>query len=232
MKIKCLLIRHGKTKGNLEKRYIGCKTDEPLLEDYKEMMGLIKERIEAGYNKPKLVYVSPMKRCIQTADFLFEGIEQKKILDFRETDFGEFENKNYVELAGNPEYQSWIDSNGTKPFPGGESREYCIERTVRAFYETVKEIEAGKVNYAKDNLDKTDFDIAKFNSAVASAREDETYAFVIHGGSIMAIMSSLTGRDYYDFQTGCCDGYYLECTVENGKIHNISYDSLLGGDYS
>ena len=25
-----ILIRHGMTKGNLEKRYVGCRTDEPL----------------------------------------------------------------------------------------------------------------------------------------------------------------------------------------------------------
>lgn len=206
MRIKCLLIRHGKTKGNLEKRYIGCGTDEELLDDYYEMMGLIREKLEAGFDRPRAIYVSPMKRCLQTADFLFPGIEQTEVWDLRETDFGEFENKNYSELCKNPEYQSWIDSNGTKPFPGGESREYCIERTMNAFMGILEQIEM--------------------------KNEDAMYAFVIHGGSIMAIMSSLTGRDYYDFQAGCCDGYYLECTIENGKIYNISYDSLFGGNRS
>ena len=28
--MKCVLIRHGKTAGNLAGRYIGCRTDEPL----------------------------------------------------------------------------------------------------------------------------------------------------------------------------------------------------------
>lgn len=45
------------------------------------------------------------------------------IEELSECDFGEFENKNYKELSGNQDYQRWIDSNGTLPFPGGESRE-------------------------------------------------------------------------------------------------------------
>ena len=37
MKLEVLLLRHGQTQGNLEKRYIG-KTDEPLLLDDTESM--------------------------------------------------------------------------------------------------------------------------------------------------------------------------------------------------
>ena len=37
MKLEILLLRHGQTQGNLEKRYIG-ETDEPLLLDDMESM--------------------------------------------------------------------------------------------------------------------------------------------------------------------------------------------------
>ena len=37
--------------------------------------------------------------------------------------FGSFEGKTYFDLNGNEDYQRWIDSGGTLPFPGGESRE-------------------------------------------------------------------------------------------------------------
>jgi len=200
MKIKCMLIRHGKTQGNIEKRYIGCRTDEPLLEESLEMMGFIGDKIRALYGEPNQIFVSPMLRCRQTAENLFPGIQQMVAEDLRETDFGDFENKNYEELCGDPEYQSWIDSNGTKPFPGGESRDYCIERTVSAF-----------------------------QKALESIASDCMVAFVIHGGSIMAIMSAMTHRDYYDFQVSCCDGFMLECLIEDGKVVDVSYDSLFGG---
>lgn len=216
MNIRCLLIRHGKTKGNLEKRYIGCKTDEPLLEDSAELLGFVGEKIVKNYGIPSKVIVSPMLRCRQTAELLFTEAKQIVVDDLRETDFGYFENKNYADLCNNPEYQSWIDSNGTKPFPGGEDRESCIDRTVVAFHKTIASV------YEEE--------CEKRGCADIEPGEGITVAFVIHGGSVMAIMSTLTGRDYYDFQVGCIDGYVLECSLDNGKIIDVSYDSLFGGN--
>lgn len=229
-KIKCLLIRHGKTQGNLEKRYIGCKTDEPLLEIYTETLGYTGEQIERLIGKPDKVYVSPMLRCRQTAELLFAKSEYVVVDDLRETDFGDFENKNYSELCDNSDYQKWMDSNGTMPFPNGEAREDCIDRTVAAFetviagvYKTMTLADGDKdANATVWNQDDTN----------AVTNEIPSIVFVIHGGSIMAIMSSLTGRDYYDFQVGCCEGFILECTVKNGKIVDISYDSLFGRNCS
>ena len=113
-----ILIRHGKTAGNLLGRYIGSRTDEPLCDEGRK--GL------AGKQLPEVerLYVSPMKRCVETAEILWPGFDRKKmqkVMDLRECDFGDFENKNYKELSGNGDYQAWIDSNGTLPFPNGES---------------------------------------------------------------------------------------------------------------
>ena len=44
----------------------------------------------------------------------------------KECDFGLFENKSYEELSDCPEYQAWIDSNGTLPFPK-ESRRKALK---------------------------------------------------------------------------------------------------------
>lgn len=123
-----ILIRHGKTAGNLLGRYIGSRTDEPLCDEGRE--GL------AGKQLPEVerLYVSPMKRCVETAEILWPGFDRKKmqkVTDLRECDFGDFENKNYKELSGNGDYQAWIDSNGTLPFPNGESmdafKSRCLE---------------------------------------------------------------------------------------------------------
>ena len=111
--IKLWLIRHGKTEGNKLSRYIGT-TDEPLCQEGTEFLH------KMDYPKVQAVYVSPLKRCVQTAEILFPGAEQVVCEQMRECDFGLFEGKNYQELTGNPKYQSWIDSGGTKAFPGGE----------------------------------------------------------------------------------------------------------------
>ena len=80
-----ILIRHGKTAGNLLGRYIGSRTDEPLCDEGRE--GL------AGKQLPEVerLYVSPMKRCVETAEILWPGFDRKKmqkVTDLRECDFG------------------------------------------------------------------------------------------------------------------------------------------------
>ena len=121
-----ILIRHGKTYGNTLGRYIGI-TDEELCLEGREELAALRESGQYRSIRPDLVYVSPLRRCRQTAELLFPGVPQEICRDFRECDFGEFENKNYKELSGNPAYQAWVDSGGT---PGIESaqetgREQC-----------------------------------------------------------------------------------------------------------
>ena len=105
------LIRHGKTKGNLEGRYIG-RTDESLCEAGRENLK------KYQYPQVEMVFTSPMKRCMQTAETIYPGQQYQCIEEFRESDFGAFEGHTYKELSGDVRYQAWIDSGGTLPFPG------------------------------------------------------------------------------------------------------------------
>ena len=89
--IKIAMIRHGKTYGNTLGRYIGV-TDEPLCEEGK------KELEQRTMDTVELLFVSPLKRCLETADILYPYAKQVKIPEFAECNFGEFENKNYQEL--------------------------------------------------------------------------------------------------------------------------------------
>lgn len=166
--MKIIFIRHGKTDGNLEKRYIG-RTDESLSETGREEIlgsGLCDIEVDA-------VFVSPMKRCIETSELVFANHNKIIIDEWKEIDFGLFEGKNYQELKDDKDYQAWIDSNGTIAFPEGESREEFIKRCMLGF-EKCKSI-------CRDSM-------------------FETIACVVHGGTIMAIASTLTGKEYFDFQ--------------------------------
>lgn len=139
--MRIVLIRHGKTKGNLDGRYIG-KTDEPLCREGAEAL---KARKAAGaYPSCGRVIASPMKRCLETAALLYPKQEVSVYRDLRECDFGEFEGKNYTELSGNPGYQKWIDSGGTIPFPGGESSEAFCRRCSRAFVQALADCQEGE----------------------------------------------------------------------------------------
>ena len=185
------LIRHGMTAGNQKKRYIGT-TDEPLCHEGRALLTRILE--SHRYPCPDFLYCSPMLRCRETAEILFPGKEQHLISDFRECDFGAFENQNYMELAGNEAYQKWIDSNGQLPFPGGESREEFQERSIQAFYQLEKELEQAQA-------------------------EDKITAIVAHCGTIISLLEAVgvPAGSYYDFQAGNGEGYRLE--GKNGQYH-------------
>ena len=167
------LIRHWKTKGNLEKRYIGT-TDEPILSGSER--DLWEKRLHRILADVRCVAVSPMKRCRESAELLFPGKKQEVCDSFRECDFGQFENRNYEELKNRPEYQRWIDSGGMEAFPGGESRERFAGRCVEGFVQKVTELQERKIERA---------------------------AFVVHGGTIMAILEWLDHkqRPFYQWQT-------------------------------
>ena len=176
--LKIWLIRHGMTEGNRYQRYIGV-TDEPLCEEGRELLG------KFTYPKPQAVFVSPLKRCLETAAILFDDPKVRIIDQLAECDFGEFENKNYKELSGDPRYQEWIDSNGILAFPGGESKEECAVRNLEGFQRAV----------------------------TACIREEITEAaLVVHGGTIMNIMEQyvLPKKEFYEWHVGNGCGYLVE----------------------
>ena len=178
-----LLIRHGKTTGNLESRYVGCRTDEPLCEEgIRQLSAFKKEKRELlhGFSEtppvcPERIFASPMKRCLQTSEILYPGRKMVVVPDLKECDFGRFENRNYLEMTGDPEYQAWIESGGTLPFPGGESRERFRERCRDGFVKVVDECILESVHSA---------------------------AVIVHEGTIRNILCTFTKteKDFYDWK--------------------------------
>ena len=66
-----LMIRHGATQGNLEKRYVG-STDEPLIPESRDGLRRIRAEIRIHFPEHDFrVYASPMLRCLETARILF-----------------------------------------------------------------------------------------------------------------------------------------------------------------
>ncbi len=194
------LIRHGQTAGNQRKAYIGCMTDEVLTEQG------IEELSKSGLSglsalNPDLVFSGPLTRCTQSAKCLFPSKQIRIVKELTEIDFGAFEGKNYEDLKNDPEYIRWLDSNGTLPFPGGESRDDFCKRTYASFLSVCKN---------------------------AEMRGAEKIAVLCHGGNIMALMSTLTGQDYFSFQVKCGEGFCLKLSFTGDQINVISYDCIHG----
>jgi len=125
--MRIIFIRHGKTVGNIEKRYVGGRTDQPLCPEGLAMLA------EAGhYPQVKKVFVSPMLRAQQTAAGLFPNAEQVVLEGLREMDFGDFEGKNAEEMAHDDAYRSWVESFCLTACPSGEDAVTVGKRVLAA----------------------------------------------------------------------------------------------------
>lgn len=186
--INLILIRHGATPSNALGRYLG-RTEEDLSDIGKEK--LLRNKEAGKYPKADIIFSSPMKRCRQTAELLYEEQSPVLIEEWREMDFGRFEGKNYQELKGDAQYQAWMDSNGVLPFPEGESREEFALRCRRGLQKALEELTTEE------------------KSVLTTA------AAVIHGGSIMALLGTCCGGDYFDYRCENGEGYV--CRVKLAK---------------
>lgn len=192
--MKIYLIRHGETMGNREKRYIG-RTDESLTKEAEQELEAKKAPMA------EVVFASPLLRCRQTAEALFPGQPVMILEELAECDFGKFENKNWQELTDDPDYQAWIDSNGTMPFPGGEYPAEFRERCCRGFEKGL---------------------------AVCFQEKVESAAFVAHGGTIMSILEQygIPHQDFYQWHVENGEGYELSVeppfwNVSRREVHKI-----------
>ena len=180
--MKYIIIRHGKTGGNEEGRYL--PPDEHLSE---EGIRELKKKRDAGLFRELEsipLFISPHIRCRETAELLFPGIPYHRIDELREIDFGRFTGKNYAELNGAEEYQRWIDSNGELPFPEGESKDEYIRR-VNEGLQRIREI--------LDNAEKP-----SENQSDTGDEKSKTAVIIAHAGTIMAAHFLINKKGYFD----------------------------------
>ena len=186
--MKILFLRHGQTQGNVEKRYVGGRTDEPLTDKGKAAL----RRLDAEF-AAEAIYVSPMKRTLETANICFADSEITVIENLREMLFGVFEAKRYDELENDERYKAWVDSMCTDKCPGGESLNEFDARIDSAFFEII---------------------------ADAKAKGKNKIAIVAHGGVFMSLLNRYADekREYFDWfmKNGC--GYTVEFKEDNGPV--------------
>lgn len=155
-------IRHGATRGNEERRYVGARTDEGLSSAGKD--GLLAVKAAGRYPSCGRIWSGPMKRCVETATLIYE--KQPFIAEgLTEMDFGDYEGKRAEDLYGLAPYEAYLASGGKTPFPGGEDMEAFRERTLAAFDRLTRRWQA-------------------------DACADGPLALVCHGGTIMALFSA------------------------------------------
>lgn len=179
------LIRHGITQGNLDGKYIGV-TDIPLCSEGAQELY---EKMEKNdYGSVQKVFVSPLKRCKETAAILYPEAIITEIPELTEMDFGDFENKKAEDIMNTPEYKKFLKGGLDNPPPNGESMRTVVERCVSAMEKIVSSI----------------FQEGMTNCAV-----------VTHGGIIMNLLSCF-GLPKYNPNSLVCDfgeGYEVMITA-------------------
>lgn len=153
------LFRHGITKGNINAQYIG-HTDYPLttygIDELKS--------IKAKYHYPEVeaVFVSPLKRAVQSADIMFPKNNKIVIDNFIEYNFGEFEECTADDLKDNEDFKAWLHGDIHARPPFGESNAEFVQRICDSFEKVV-------------------------NGCVAEGMQN--IAIIAHAGVIMTILS-------------------------------------------
>ena len=181
--IMLVLIRHGETQANQERRYLG-KTDESLSE---KGIGILKSNKKQNlYPDVEYLFSSPMKRCMQTAAIIYPTLCPTVIPEWEEIDFGRFEYKNEEELKEDTRYQSWLYSGGTLDFPEGESRKDFILRCQNGFLRMCQACSQALARHVKKPV---------------------FVGMIVHGGTIMSLLSFYEGKDYFDYQVPTGRGY-------------------------
>ena len=135
--MEVFLLRHGRTAGNGEKRYIGGRTDEPLCDE-----GIRTAEASGKFPYVKTVYISPMVRARQTAEILFPKAELRVLDGLREMDFGVFEGRSPDEMVNDPVYRGWVDNMCEGLCPGGEDLDDFKDRVAAAFQTALEESQA------------------------------------------------------------------------------------------
>ena len=233
--MKLWLIRHGMPKGNQEHRYVGA-TDEGLLPEEKERL----QAKSADMNLHlAIVFVSPARRCRETAACLFPGPAPELIVvpEFMEMNFGAFEYMSWQEINQDPDpahraaYQRYIDSGGETAFPGGESKAVFTKRVCDGFERAVlpriqalmKEADASVASETEAGMEREIVFKLQYDGSSENVKKEqpevsgENIAIVAHGGTIMALMERYAEphKPYFEWSVKPGEGYRLDLTCRS-----------------
>jgi len=132
-----ILIRHGSTEWNREKKYCG-STDIPLSAGGKKDIRLLRKKL-SKFNIER-IYTSDRLRAKESAALLFPKRRAQQITDLREVSFGKFEGFTYRQIMARYPliYKRWLSRPYATDIPGGESMARFENRVCRALEKLVK----------------------------------------------------------------------------------------------
>ena len=190
-------IRHGETVCNKERRYQGA-IDLPLSEEGRRK--LCRADFEA-----EEVFVSTLKRSIETARILFPEAKLLQDPGLDEMHFGDFEGRTADEMKDDPAYGKWVEDNCEGRCPNGESMAEFDERVRSAVSRILRK---------------------------AAEEKKEKVVIVAHGGTFMSALEGFASpeRKYYEWLPGNGAGYVFNYAPKDPGfslqlVREVSYGS-------
>lgn len=176
-------IRHGAIEGTKHGAYIGV-TDPALSEEgIKELKNLDNTH---KYPYAPVIFTSPLKRCVETAQVIYPHVNPIIIDELSEMNFGEWEGKTADELRGDPLFEKWLAGDKGATPPSGESNDDFTRRICLMFQNIV------------DGLIKTG---------------NTDCAIITHGGVIMTLLAVYGLPQAKPFDWACDNGYGFSVRV-------------------
>jgi broad specificity phosphatase PhoE len=133
-----ILIRHGATRWNRQKRYCGFRDISLSPQGKKQVKQLCAQM--SGI-KASAVYCSDRTRAIETARIIFKRKKLRKIKDLREMNFGVFEGLTYAQAREKyPRiYGRWLNDPFSIALPKGEHLNNFKQRVVKALAKIIRD---------------------------------------------------------------------------------------------
>ena len=128
--MKIYLVRHGISVTNEKHMWTG-QLDVELSENGIRGIKAAKEKFE--FPEGDIYVASPLKRCVQTMELIYNRKPDFYINEFKECSLGVLEGTAYTDLTDDTNYLNWQKYPDTIPFAEGESFNQFLERTHRGF---------------------------------------------------------------------------------------------------
>lgn len=191
-RLELVVVRHGLTAWNIERRYQGQRDIPLLLPEGQPGLDRLREALHGECFDA--VYASDLMRCRQTLAHAYPGRHAAPIARFdarlRELDFGEYEGKRYADLQALPAYRAWIDSVGEQAPPGGESARALRQRLGEWLGELFTDVESQAL---------------------------QRVLIVTHGGVIRELRRRFEAIDFWEGSVGQAEGRRLTFMQREGR---------------
>ncbi|WP_458525052.1 histidine phosphatase family protein [Onishia taeanensis] len=190
--LEVVVVRHGLTSWNLERRYQGHRDIPLLLPDAEPDMDRLRDHLaDVAFDA---IHCSDLTRCRQTLAHVREGVERQgneasSRFDarLRELNFGDYEGQTWAVLQDDPDYRAWVDSQGRLATPGGESADDLWARLSAWLDDVLHE---------------------------ARQCQHRRVLAVSHGGAIRELRRRLEATDFWDGVVGQAQGRSFTFTIK------------------